>query len=120
MGDLTKDFSRDEFKCRCGKCVGNYVDIRLVKGLQALRDLIGMPIIINSAVRCPEYNKKVGGVKDSQHIKGRAADIRVKGMDPGKVADFAEQIDVFKNGGIGRYSTFTHVDVRGYRARWNG
>ena len=41
MGDLTKNFSRNEFKCKCGKCTNNYIDIRLVKGLQALRDLIG-------------------------------------------------------------------------------
>ena len=120
MGDLTKNFSRNEFKCKCGKCTNNYIDIRLVKGLQALRDLIGKPIIINSATRCKVHNKAVGGVPNSQHVQGRAADIRVEGMTPEVLAKKAEQIDVFRDGGIGTYGTFVHVDVRGHRARWRG
>lgn len=120
MGDLTKNFSRSEFKCKCGRCASNYVDIRLVKGLQELRDLIGKPIIINSATRCKEHNKAVGGVPNSQHVLGRAADIRVDGMATSKLAEYAEMVDAFKNGGIGIYRTFVHVDVRGHRARWNG
>lgn len=120
MGDLTKNFSRSEFKCKCGKCNSDYVDIRLVKGLQELRDLIGKPIIINCGTRCKAHNAEVGGVSNSQHVLGRAADIRVEGLTPAKVADFAEKIPVFLNGGIGRYKTFTHVDVRGHKARWVG
>lgn len=120
MGDLTKNFSRKEFACKCGECSSNYIDIRLVKGLQALRDLIKLPIIINSATRCPKHNKSVGGVPNSQHVLGRAADIRVEGMSPSVVARKAEQVEVFRNGGIGVYSTFVHVDVRGHKARWRG
>lgn len=120
LGDLTKNFSRSEFKCKCGKCDANYVDIRLVKGVQEMRDNIGKPIIINCATRCPEHNKEVGGVRDSQHIKGRAADIRVVGMSPAQLAKEAEKVEVFRNGGIGTYNTFVHVDVRGHKARWNG
>lgn len=120
MGDLTKDFSRSEFKCKCGKCDSDDVSMKLVEGLQELRDLIDEPILINSAVRCPAHNKAVGGTSDSQHVKGTAADIRVAGMSPKKLAEYAEQIDVFKNGGIGTYSTFVHVDVRGRKARWVG
>ena len=120
MGDLTKNFSRNEFKCKCGKCTNNYIDIRLVKGLQALRDLVGKPIIINSATRCKAHNEAVGGVSNSQHVQGRAADIRVEGMTPEALARRAEQIDVFRDGGIGTYGTFVHVDVRGHRAWWRG
>lgn len=120
MGDLTKNFSRSEFKCKCGKCNCDDVDPKLVQGLQELRDITGEPIIINSAVRCPEHNKAVGGVSNSQHVKGKAADIRIKGMSPEKLAEYAEKIDVFKNGGIGTYNTFVHVDVRGHKARWRG
>ena len=46
------------------------------KVLQPLRDYMGAPVIINSGYRSPELNKKVGGVRDSQHVKGEAADIR--------------------------------------------
>lgn len=44
--------------------------------LQPLRDAIGCPIIINSGYRCPQVNKQVGGVANSQHMSGCAADIR--------------------------------------------
>ena len=120
MGDLTRNFSRSEFKCKCGKCTNNYIDIRLVKGLQALRDLIGKPIIINSATRCKAHNASEGGGLNSQHLQGRAADIRVNGMAPETLAKKAEQIEVFRNGGIGIYDTFVHLDVRGHKARWRG
>ena len=44
--------------------------------LQPLRDALGCPIIINSGYRCPQVNKLVGGVANSQHMSGCAADIR--------------------------------------------
>ena len=47
--------------------------------LQPLRDYMGEPVIINSGYRSPELNKKVGGVRDSQHLIGEAADINCKG-----------------------------------------
>ena len=49
------------------------------KVLQPLRDYMGEPVIINSGYRSPELNKKVGGVRDSQHLIGEAADINCKG-----------------------------------------
>ena len=45
--------------------------------LQPLRDYLGKPVVISSGYRCPELNKAVGGVKNSQHMKGEAADIHV-------------------------------------------
>ena len=119
MGDMTKNFSRAEFTCKCG-CGSDDVNPKLVNALQKLRDKAGRAIIINDAVRCPKHNAEVGGVRNSQHILGSAADIRIEGMAPSKVADLAETIPEFANCGIGRYKTFTHVDVRGHRARWNG
>lgn len=43
--------------------------------LDPIRELWGAPITVNSGFRCPELNKVVGGAKDSQHMKGEAADI---------------------------------------------
>lgn len=43
--------------------------------LEPLRTALNKPIIINSGYRCKELNKAVGGVPDSHHLKGLAADI---------------------------------------------
>ena len=48
------------------------------------------------------------------HMKGHATDIVVAGMTPGEVQDACEKFD-----GLGRYDSFTHVDSRGYKARWD-
>ena len=49
--------------------------------LQPLRDFLGKPVVISSGYRCPELNKAVGGVKNSQHMKGEAADIHVESTE---------------------------------------
>ena len=69
------------------------------------------------------YNEQVGGSSNSQHKLGRAVDIIVTGVDPDDVADFAEELlKEIGHGGIGRYSTFTHIDTRSGEkiARWEG
>lgn len=116
---LSKNFKRSEFVCKCG-CGKFNADPKLVKSLQKLRDTIGTSIIINSACRCEAHNKAVGGVPNSQHVQGKAADIRVSGLTPRELAKFAEEIPDFNKGGIGTYNSFVHVDVRGTKARWKG
>ena len=74
LGDMTKNFSRREFACKCG-CGADYIDSLLVETLQVIREDAGVPLIINSGVRCVKHNKKVGGVPNSQHTLGKAADI---------------------------------------------
>ena len=49
--------------------------------LQPLRDFLGKPVVISSGYRCPELNKAVGGVRNSQHMKGEAADIHVENTE---------------------------------------
>lgn len=115
---LSKDFRVREFRCKNGVDV-IFVDTALVELLQKIRDHFGAPITINSAYRTPEYNKKVGGSTYSQHQYGKAADIVVKGVKPADVAAYAEQL-MPSYGGVGRYSTFTHVDTRDEKSRWNG
>lgn len=116
-----KYFKKSEFKCKCGKCGGFPVDPseELVKLLEQIREHFNAPVTVNSGVRCKAHNAKVGGATGSQHLKGTAADIKVQGVKPSKVAAYAETL--LKNtGGIGRYSTFTHVDTRVNMSRWNG
>ena len=118
MGDLSKNFSRSEFACRC--CGKAEVNPRLVDALQELRDLAAVPVRITSGYRCPEHNESVGGAKRSQHLLGNAADIVIKGLSVADMYELAAQVPAFRNGGIGVYPEqgFVHVDVREGRARW--
>lgn len=111
-------FKYSEFRCKCcGKLPPNGIDPILVLKLEILRKMLGnKPIIITSGYRCHSYNKKVNGAPKSQHLYGKAADIVVYGVSASQVSDIAEQ--VFYDGGLGRYNSFTHVDSRNGRARW--
>ena len=116
---LSKNFSRIEFKCKCLNCDYDTVDAELVSVLQALRDHFGSSVMITSGNRCPEYNRKVDGAKDSKHITGRAADIVVKNIPAHVVQDYLK--DTYKDKyGIGSYALFTHIDTRTIAARWTG
>ena len=52
--------------------------------LQPLRDYVGAPVHINSGYRCKELNVAVGGVKNSQHCRGEACDIRIASPKQGR------------------------------------
>lgn len=80
MGDLSKNFNRSEFTCQCG-CGHDRVSQVLVDLLQELRDLLDRPLVIHSGCRCETHNRAVGGVSNSAHITGEAADIYVPGWD---------------------------------------
>ncbi|MBQ7986612.1 MAG: DUF882 domain-containing protein, partial [Clostridia bacterium] len=113
---LSANFKVKEFACKDGS---DYIliDTVLVEFLQKIRDHFGKSVTINSAYRNATYNRKIGGVSNSQHVKGTAADIMVKGVKPEDVAKYAEYIMPDK-GGIGLYGTFVHVDTRAKRSRW--
>ena len=74
MGDLTKNFNRSEFACKCG-CGFDKIDASVVFMAQVIRDAMNETIRINSACRCVKHNANVGGVKDSFHTQGKAADL---------------------------------------------
>lgn len=115
---ISKNFRVREFRCQDGSDVV-FIESDLVDILQKIRDHFGKAVTINSAFRTFSHNKKVGGATYSQHLYGTAADIKVSGVAPSVVADFVETL-MPSTGGIGRYSTFTHVDVRKVKSRWNG
>lgn len=119
--DDIKYFERQEFRCKCGKCGGFPVepDEGLVKLLDKIRAHFGVPVTVNSGVRCKTHNTNVGGASGSQHLYGTAADIVVKGVTPKKAAAYAETL-LQNTGGIGIYSWGIHVDVRKTKSRWNG
>lgn len=78
MGDLSRNFSRHEFACKCG-CGEAEVSPFLIEVLQRLRDVLGVKITVTSGRRCATHNAAVGGAKNSQHLQGLAADIRAEG-----------------------------------------
>jgi uncharacterized protein YcbK (DUF882 family) len=92
----------------------------LVNTLEEIRKQAGdYPLHITSGYRPPAYNRKVGGVSNSTHIDGLAADIYSDHLSTDELYDICDRI-VGEKGGVGYYpiQQFVHVDVRGYRARW--
>ena len=122
MGDLTEHFSRSEFKCGCGYCDFDTVDVDTLALLEEVREWAMVAVVINSACRCDFWNRSIGGSKNSKHVQGRAVDIRIEGKTPDEIAEFVEKL-MPDSGGIGIYpeKNFVHIDTAsGSRRRWRG
>lgn len=121
--DEIKYFKKPEFACKCGKYCDGYpaeIDMNMVKIADEIRARIGKPISINSGLRCKTHNANVGGVSNSQHLLGKAADLGCpSGCTPAQMASIAEEI-MGDTGGIGTYSWGIHIDTRSTKSRWNG
>ena len=117
MGDLTRNFSRAEMRCPC--CDLATIDWETLNALQELRNYYNQVITITSAARCKSHNQAVGGAKDSMHLQCRAVDFTIAGVRPQEVQAYLS-IKYPGKFGIGRYSTFTHMDSRETPARWEG
>lgn len=111
---LTKNFFRQEFACQGKYCCGHSapIDTILVEKLQILRRILG-PLIVLSGFRCIVHNKEIGSSDDSEHTKGRAADIKILNN---LIYRVAKDSDMF--GGIGQYDTFIHLDI-GIKREWD-
>ena len=114
---VSTNFRVREFACQDGSDP-IFIDSELVSVLQKIRNHFGKAVTITSAYRTPKHNKTVGGTTYSQHLYGKAADIKVQGIAPKDVAKYAETL--LDEGGIGIYNTFTHIDVRSTKSRWQG
>jgi uncharacterized protein YcbK (DUF882 family) len=96
--------------------------VELAKNLQIIRNEVKLPISITSGYRSPEHNASVKGARNSQHLRGTAADIKVQGMSPLSVSRVIEKLiqeGKIKEGGIGIYNTWVHYDIRGTKVRWD-
>ena len=74
MATDTRNFKVSEFACKCG-CGFDKIDQRVMNMAQIIREALGVPVRVNSGCRCENHNKKVGGVKNSKHLLGKAADL---------------------------------------------
>jgi hypothetical protein len=117
MGDLSPHFSKAEFACRC--CGELKLKMRLIDALEKLRNLAGKAIVVHDGYRCLAHNQQVGGVTDSEHTAGMAADVEIPGLSLQEMYELALQVPEFAHGGVGAYDGgFMHVDVRLRAARW--
>lgn len=122
---LSEHFEVREFRCRDGSDPV-FVDTELVDILEKIRTHFGKPLVITSAYRTAAHNKAVGGAAYSQHLYGKAADIRVTGISVEQIAAYAETLLNGRGGigiyppGLGRANGWVHVDVRSAKSRWKG
>lgn len=116
-------FDTKEFESKDGKPSpfdDTVVKRELIVKLNAIRSRYGKPIVVTSGYRSPEHNAAVGGVKNSYHTLGLAADIRSLSENRSDLSELQQICDEMnQTGGVGFYDTFVHVDVRGERARWD-
>lgn len=129
MGDLSKNFSRNEFACKCG-CGFDTVDVQLIDILEVVWQFADSHsndkifVKINSGCRCLQHNGHVGGGENSKHLIGRAADNCVAPSKKDQVVVTPEQVFYFLDSkypdtlGLGLYESFVHVDSRKNKARW--
>jgi hypothetical protein len=107
-------FKVSEFTCKCG-CGTNKVKSALIDTLNVIRGTAGVPITVTSGTRCQARNKAAGGVSNSNHLSGEAADIQAKGVTPsnlrGIIRKLWEQGKLPELAGLGAYATFTHIDI---------
>ena len=124
--DEIEFFDREEFRCQCkGKyCNGFPVepDEDMVRTVNEIRRRLGAPITIvetnGSGVRCPTHNANVGGVANSLHVKGLAADLH-SSKSPKEMHRVAEEV-LGNTGELGLYDWGIHVAVKCKYSRFNG
>ena len=109
------NFTRDEFACKCG-CGFDEIDPLLVSTLQRLRDEVQRPVVVNSGCRCKSHNAAVKGSKSSQHLRGKAADIKIEGMTSREIFDTLRRLYLDGELYVGYVYAINgrsvHVDVR--------
>ena len=116
MAYTPRNFKPHEVDCHCrlSDCKTTKMSTLTAQRLDDSRELTGRSHTVTSWYRCPKHNKAVGGVSNSQHLTGKAVDLKVSGMPPRCVQTMMRD-RWFKNGGVGHYNTFTHVDTANKR-----
>ena len=119
---LSEHFQAGEFMPHDASYRYVRVSPELVRRLEKIRSALGnVAITIHSAYRPPDYNRQVGGVSNSAHLDGLAADISAEGIATADLHRVCEAV-IGDDGGLGYYpgQQFCHIDVRGSRSRWTG
>lgn len=118
--DEIEFFDREEFRCQCkGRyCNGFPVepDETLVRTVDEIRRRLGVPVSIvdagGSGVRCEQHNANVGGVANSLHKYGKAADLHST-ASLARMKMVAEEV-LGNTGELGMYDWGIHVGIGAY------
>ena len=114
---VANNFTVSEFASKDGSRVV-IINPKLAEYLQKARDHFGKPMIISSGYRTTAHNIKVGGVSNSQHVFGNAADVYIPGVSVMELYNYFCEI-AGNSCGIGIYDTFVHFDVRQVKSRFD-
>ena len=109
MGDLTENFNRVEFACKCG-CGFDDINPEVVEICEAIREAIGHGFTPNSACRCAKHNMLIKGSLNSAHTKGLACDVPIKNSSERyKIKKVLYDRGIKRIGGT--YNHFIHFDI---------
>jgi hypothetical protein len=122
MNLISPHFSNSELKCHgttCSliipgtPCNLNNVQQILLDALEQFRLTSGSKsIILDDAYRCAVHNKQVGGVPNSEHVQGIAADLRIEGMTGAELEAIALKCPLITAIGRDDYRNYIHIDTR--------
>lgn len=122
-GEATKNLSRPfqdliiNGRLHCSAIEVEQNIIATAKYMDEVRSFLGnRPLIVTSWYRPSHVNSRVGGSTDSRHQYGDAVDFRSNYLHPHQVYRLLDKYHL--HGGLGRYYSFTHIDLRGKKARW--
>jgi uncharacterized protein YcbK (DUF882 family) len=112
------------FACKC-KCGFDTVDAELLEVLEDLELYFGVKITELYGCRCRQHNESIKErlpsyipwSSNSQHLYGKAGDIKLDGISPKMVYEYLDKKYPNKYG-MSKYETFVHIDVRSKKARW--
>ena len=124
---ITDHLTRGEIECHCGCGFGledNDFKIHVAQAFEEIRQRVGKPLTASSGCRCIKHNRDIGSEDTSQHPKGLAVDLVCpEDYDFEKFYQICISV-IGDGGGVGRYENtkhpFVHIDLRGWKARWNG
>ena len=111
--DEIQYFSREEFRCPCGRCGGFPVepDETLVRLADRVREHFGEPATVSSGVRCQAHNDELSGsAKNSYHLRGKAMDFAVRGVSGSKLLAYVKTQQVHYAYQISG-ADYVHMDV---------
>ena len=117
MANDTQHFKVSEFTCKCG-CGKSDIDQRIMDMAETIRLALGVPVRVSSGCRCPAHNAKSGGVKNSKHTLGKAADLSCS-LGSSKMVETVKNLH--SEGKLPaldyciKYKTFIHIDCGGKR-----
>lgn len=77
--------------------------------LDKVRELLGCPVIVNSAYRSLAVNRAIGSSDNSQHIRGEAVDFRTTEHSPRKIVELIKKSDIEFDQLILEYDSWVHI-----------